>query len=170
MQRSGDSSYALNQAANAQSLSAVTLRKVTWRLIPFLFVLYVIAWLDRVNVGVGCRSCRMRPATPACISGYRTRACAIGPLWELWAVLVDADSVPDRASGGCRDSIGYHDRECGWIRRTSAHWSVEDPDWHPYGCVPSAGRSGRSRYVPCSANWRTSNTQERTTGYGQLKR
>jgi ACS family tartrate transporter-like MFS transporter len=32
-------------------LSAVALRKVTWRLIPFLFVLYVIAWLDRVNVG-----------------------------------------------------------------------------------------------------------------------
>jgi MFS transporter, ACS family, tartrate transporter len=27
------------------------LRKVTLRLIPFLFVLYVIAWLDRVNVG-----------------------------------------------------------------------------------------------------------------------
>src|SRR6266480_843284 len=38
-------------AANAKELSAVTLRKVTWRLIPFLFVLYVIAWLDRVNVG-----------------------------------------------------------------------------------------------------------------------
>ena len=34
-----------------EKLSAVTLRKVTWRLIPFLFVLYVIAWLDRVNVG-----------------------------------------------------------------------------------------------------------------------
>jgi ACS family tartrate transporter-like MFS transporter len=34
-----------------EELSAVTLRKVTWRLIPFLFVLYVIAWLDRVNVG-----------------------------------------------------------------------------------------------------------------------
>ncbi len=29
----------------------MTLRKVTWRVIPFLFVLYVIAWLDRVNVG-----------------------------------------------------------------------------------------------------------------------
>ena len=27
------------------------MRKVTWRLIPFLFLLYVIAWLDRVNVG-----------------------------------------------------------------------------------------------------------------------
>ena len=28
-----------------------TIRKVTWRLIPFLFVLYVIAYLDRVNFG-----------------------------------------------------------------------------------------------------------------------
>jgi MFS transporter, ACS family, tartrate transporter len=37
--------------ARTDELSAVTLRKVTWRLIPFLFVLYVIAWLDRVNVG-----------------------------------------------------------------------------------------------------------------------
>jgi len=34
-----------------EELSVVTLRKVTWRLIPFLFMLYVIAWLDRVNVG-----------------------------------------------------------------------------------------------------------------------
>jgi ACS family tartrate transporter-like MFS transporter len=37
--------------ARAEELSVVTLRKVTWRLVPFLFVLYVIAWLDRVNVG-----------------------------------------------------------------------------------------------------------------------
>jgi len=29
----------------------VTLRKVSVRLIPFLFVLYIVAWLDRVNVG-----------------------------------------------------------------------------------------------------------------------
>src|SRR5215813_12068347 len=39
------------RAANGHDLSVVTLRKVTWRLIPFLFLLYVIAWLDRVNVG-----------------------------------------------------------------------------------------------------------------------
>ena len=32
-------------------IAAVTLRKVTLRLIPFLFVLYIVAWLDRVNVG-----------------------------------------------------------------------------------------------------------------------
>ena len=26
-------------------------RKITWRLIPFLFICYVIAYLDRVNIG-----------------------------------------------------------------------------------------------------------------------
>ena len=34
--------------AHTEELSAATLRKVTWRLIPFLFLLYIIAWLDRV--------------------------------------------------------------------------------------------------------------------------
>jgi ACS family tartrate transporter-like MFS transporter len=36
---------------NPQDLASVTLRKVTLRLIPFLFLLYIVAWLDRVNVG-----------------------------------------------------------------------------------------------------------------------
>src|SRR3712207_148385 len=26
-------------------------RKITWRLIPFLMVLWILAWIDRVNVG-----------------------------------------------------------------------------------------------------------------------
>jgi ACS family tartrate transporter-like MFS transporter len=41
----------MSATAHANELSAVTLRKITLRLIPFLFLLYVIAWLDRVNVG-----------------------------------------------------------------------------------------------------------------------
>src|SRR5262249_23517725 len=32
-------------------VSHMNLRKITVRLIPFLFVLYIVAWLDRVNVG-----------------------------------------------------------------------------------------------------------------------
>ena len=51
MKRSSDSSSSVEQATPIEELSLTTLRKVTWRLIPFLFVLYVIAWLDRVNVG-----------------------------------------------------------------------------------------------------------------------
>ena len=46
-----DSIPTVSRTARTDELAAVTLRKVTWRLIPFLFVLYVIAWLDRVNVG-----------------------------------------------------------------------------------------------------------------------
>src|SRR6059058_6681866 len=38
-------------AAKLPDVASVTLRKVTLRLIPFLFVLYIVAWLDRVNVG-----------------------------------------------------------------------------------------------------------------------
>src|SRR5215475_7756488 len=36
---------------NPPDVESATLRKVTLRLIPFLFLLYVVAWLDRVNVG-----------------------------------------------------------------------------------------------------------------------
>ena len=36
---------------NLPDLASVTLGKVTLRLIPFLFLLYIVAWLDRVNVG-----------------------------------------------------------------------------------------------------------------------
>jgi MFS transporter, ACS family, tartrate transporter len=50
MEPSGPTST-VSRTERTKALSAVTLRKVTWRLIPFLFVLYVIAWLDRVNVG-----------------------------------------------------------------------------------------------------------------------
>ena len=35
----------------ADPIAESALRKVRWRLIPFLFLLYVIAYLDRVNVG-----------------------------------------------------------------------------------------------------------------------
>jgi MFS transporter, ACS family, tartrate transporter len=50
MQRSSDPPCAVGATANVP-ISAVTLRKITWRIIPFLFILYIIAWLDRVNVG-----------------------------------------------------------------------------------------------------------------------
>jgi ACS family tartrate transporter-like MFS transporter len=38
-------------AVESPDVASVTLRKVTLRLIPFLFLLYIVAWLDRVNVG-----------------------------------------------------------------------------------------------------------------------
>ena len=37
--------------ASAVAVRTTALCKITRRLIPFLFLLYVVAWLDRVNVG-----------------------------------------------------------------------------------------------------------------------
>ena len=39
------------QNNNELSFEEATYRKVSWRLIPLLLVCYVIAYLDRVNVG-----------------------------------------------------------------------------------------------------------------------
>jgi D-galactonate transporter len=38
-------------APPAATAEAAAYSKVTWRLIPFLFVCYIVSWLDRVNVG-----------------------------------------------------------------------------------------------------------------------
>ena len=42
---------AIGNAAQEQNFEEATYTKVTWRLIPFLFVCYMFAYLDRVNVG-----------------------------------------------------------------------------------------------------------------------
>src|SRR5262245_37348779 len=36
---------------NDHELERATMARVTWRLLPFLLLLYIISWLDRVNVG-----------------------------------------------------------------------------------------------------------------------
>jgi D-galactonate transporter len=38
-------------AAPSQTSIEATYRKVTWRLIPFLFLCYIVAFLDRINIG-----------------------------------------------------------------------------------------------------------------------
>jgi len=41
----------LSETVDAESLERKTYAKVTWRLIPFLFLCYILAYLDRVNLG-----------------------------------------------------------------------------------------------------------------------
>jgi MFS transporter, ACS family, tartrate transporter len=38
-------------ALEQDQLAKNTLRALNWRLIPFVFLLYIVAWLDRVNIG-----------------------------------------------------------------------------------------------------------------------
>ena len=38
-------------AHGAMAMHETTMRKIFWRLVPFLFVCYVVAYIDRVNIG-----------------------------------------------------------------------------------------------------------------------
>ena len=40
-----------NTAAISPDLERVVVRKLLWRLLPFLFLLYIVNYLDRINVG-----------------------------------------------------------------------------------------------------------------------
>ena len=44
-------SHSVGDSGSDASFAARTYAKVTWRLVPFLFLCYVVAYLDRVNVG-----------------------------------------------------------------------------------------------------------------------
>jgi D-galactonate transporter len=39
------------QKSSDQAIEASVLSRLTWRLVPFLFLLYIVAYLDRINVG-----------------------------------------------------------------------------------------------------------------------
>jgi ACS family tartrate transporter-like MFS transporter len=40
-----------NTRGDEEEVSAAVISKLTWRLVPFLFLLYMVAYLDRINVG-----------------------------------------------------------------------------------------------------------------------
>src|SRR5258708_7960118 len=48
----------VDQATKSGDIETATMRKVTWRLVPFLMLCYFIAYLDRVNVGFAGASMR----------------------------------------------------------------------------------------------------------------
>jgi ACS family tartrate transporter-like MFS transporter len=55
-----------------------TLGKVTWRLIPFLLLLYVIAWLDRVNVGFAALQMNRDLGFSAAVYGFGAGVFFVG--------------------------------------------------------------------------------------------
>jgi len=50
-------------------IEAVVVRKLTWRLIPFLFLLYIVAYLDRINVGFAALQMRQQLALTDAVYG-----------------------------------------------------------------------------------------------------
>ncbi len=51
-------------------IEATALRKVSWRLMPFLLLIYVICWLDRVNVGFAALQMNQDLGFSAAVYGF----------------------------------------------------------------------------------------------------
>src|SRR3954464_6313185 len=64
--------------SSGANIRDVTLRKVSRRLIPFLFVLYIVAWLDRVNVGFAALQMNSDLAFSASAFGFGSGVFFIG--------------------------------------------------------------------------------------------
>jgi MFS transporter, ACS family, tartrate transporter len=70
-------------------LARVTLSKVGWRLLPFLLLLYVVAWLDRVNIGFAALQMNRDLGFSASVYGFGAGVFFIGyALFEVPSNLV----------------------------------------------------------------------------------
>lgn len=75
--------------AETDALERSTLRKVTWRLIPFLLLLYIVAWLDRVNVGFAALQMNRDLGFSAAVYGFGAGVFFLGyALFEIPSNLV----------------------------------------------------------------------------------
>jgi ACS family tartrate transporter-like MFS transporter len=75
--------------AEADSLGRDTLVKVSWRLLPFLLLLYIIAWIDRVNIGFAALQMNADLGFSAAVYGFGAGVFFIGyALFEVPSNLI----------------------------------------------------------------------------------
>jgi ACS family tartrate transporter-like MFS transporter len=60
------------------ALGRTTLTKVSWRLLPFLLLLYVVAWIDRVNIGFAALQMNADLGFSAAVYGFGAGVFFIG--------------------------------------------------------------------------------------------
>ena len=68
----------VNTAPADDELGRRTISAVTWRLIPFLLLLYIVAWLDRVNVGFAALQMNDALGFSAAIYGFGAGVFFVG--------------------------------------------------------------------------------------------
>ncbi|HET6474014.1 MAG TPA: MFS transporter, partial [Pseudomonadales bacterium] len=68
----------MNTAPADDELGRRTISAVTWRLIPFLLLLYIVAWLDRVNVGFAALQMNDALGFSAAIYGFGAGVFFVG--------------------------------------------------------------------------------------------
>jgi MFS transporter, ACS family, tartrate transporter len=58
------------QKDGRHEVEAVVVRAVTWRLVPFLFLLYIVAYLDRINLGFAALQMQQQLAFTDAVYGF----------------------------------------------------------------------------------------------------
>ena len=59
-------------------LERAVLTKTVWRLLPFLLVLYIVAWLDRVNIGFAALQMNADLGFSAAVYGFGAGVFFVG--------------------------------------------------------------------------------------------
>jgi ACS family tartrate transporter-like MFS transporter len=73
----------------ADALGRSTLTKVGWRLLPFLLLLYIVAWLDRVNIGFAALQMNADLGFSATVYGFGAGVFFVGyALFEVPSNLI----------------------------------------------------------------------------------
>jgi ACS family tartrate transporter-like MFS transporter len=76
-------------SAVAADVGRATLAKVGWRLLPFLLLLYIVAWIDRVNIGFAALTMNADLGFGAAVYGFGAGVFFIGyALFELPSNLI----------------------------------------------------------------------------------
>src|SRR5262249_46791209 len=65
-------------AGATTELGRATLSKVSWRLLPFVLLLYVVAWLDRVNIGFAALQMNKDLGFSNAVYGFRAGVFFLG--------------------------------------------------------------------------------------------
>jgi ACS family tartrate transporter-like MFS transporter len=76
-------------SAASADVGRATLAKVSWRLLPFLLLLYVVAWIDRVNIGFAALTMNAELGFSAAVYGFGAGVFFIGyALFEVPSNLI----------------------------------------------------------------------------------
>ncbi|HEY8519454.1 MAG TPA: MFS transporter [Gammaproteobacteria bacterium] len=79
----------LRVGATERTFARATLARVTWRLLPFLLLLYIVAWLDRVNVGFAALQMNRDLGFDAAVYGFGAGVFFVGyALFEIPSNLI----------------------------------------------------------------------------------
>ena len=118
-----------SDAQQPQVDGAAVYRKIAWRLIPYIFVLYILAYLDRVNVGFAALEMKRDLHLTDSVYGFGAGIFFLG------------SSLFDLPSNLLLNKVGARK----WIARIMITWGII--------ATAMMGVKGHIRFTQCGSSW-----------------